>query len=255
MELQVFQNPSFGAVRVLTDEKGEPWFVAKDVCEVLGYSNTRDAIAKHVDKEDKQVLTSRNATLENIPNRGLVVINESGVYSLILRSKKPEAKKFKRWVTSEVLPAIRKHGGYLTPEKIEEILSNPDTIIKLATELKKAKEEKARLESKLIEVKPKVEFAEQVAEADNAILMRDFAKILSKKGVVIGEKKLFKWLRENGYLMKDNMPYQHYVDMGIFCVVETVKEHSYGTKAYRTTRVTGKGQVYLFKKLKEKGGF
>lgn len=132
-EMKVFTSSEFGTVRTVTIE-GEPWFVGKDVAEILGYGNTRDAILSHVDDEDRRVIQkSENATFE-IPNRGMSLVNESGLYSLILGSKLSSAKRFKHWVTSEVLPSIRKHSAYLTPEKVEEFLLNPDTIIRLATE-------------------------------------------------------------------------------------------------------------------------
>ena len=135
MKVEVFKNEQFGEIRVL-EKGGEPWFVGKDVAEMLGYSNSRDALKKHIDEEDKGV-----AKCDTLRGRQiLTIINESGLYSLILSSKLAEAKKFKRWVTNEVLPTIRRHGAYLTDDKIEEILSNPDTIIKLATELKEKRE-------------------------------------------------------------------------------------------------------------------
>ncbi len=135
MFIKVFKG-DLGAIRALRDESGEPWFVANDICKILGYSNPRDAVAKHIDDEDKRV--SQIATPSG--SQKTIVINESGLYSLILKSKLPQAKKFKRWVTSEVLPAIRKYGGYLTPEKIKEIIANPDTVIELATQLKQLQE-------------------------------------------------------------------------------------------------------------------
>lgn len=128
-------------VRTLTVDN-EPYFVGKDVAEILGYSNTRDALSKHVDEDDKEILTSRNTTLENLPNRGLTAVNESGLYSLIFSSKLESAKRFKRWVTSDVLPAIRKHGIYATDSVIENTLNNPDYIINILTEYKKEKRAK-----------------------------------------------------------------------------------------------------------------
>lgn len=151
--IQVFSNPEFGSLTTITID-GEPWFIGKEVAEKLGYERGTKAVIDHVDSEDKQVflkshfrnLESGNSkVLENIPNRGLTCINESGLYSLILSSKLPSAKKFKHWVTSEVLPAIRKHGAYLTPEQIEKILLNPEAIIKIATALKEEREKNERL--------------------------------------------------------------------------------------------------------------
>ncbi len=245
MKLELFKNNEFGAVRVLADERGEPWFVAKDVAKILGYTNPQKAIRDHVDEDDKrgERIVTTSGTQEAI------LINESGLYSLILRSKLEKAKKFKKWVTSEVLPAIRKHGGYLTPEKVEEVLLNPDTIIKLATELKREREEKEKYQQKVMELKPKAFFAEVVNNSEDLILVREFAKLISKGNFSIGEKKLYKWLREQGYLMSNNQPYQRYVDIGIFKVIERSRTDDKGTKIYYTTKITGKGQVYLQKKI------
>ena len=156
-ELQIFKNAEFGSIRTTTIN-GEPYFVGRDIAEILGYSNTKDAISTHVDEEDRTVIQrSENTTLE-IPNRGLTVINESGLYSLILSSKMPNAKKFKHWVTSEVLPAIRKHGVFA----VDEVLANPDVLINALMELKKEREEKSALQQivaiqnqQIIEMKPK----------------------------------------------------------------------------------------------------
>lgn len=148
-DLQIFKNNEFGEIRVL-EINNEPWFVGKDVAEILGYSNSKDAIKKHVDEEDKQVIQrSQFATLE-IPNRGMTIINESGLYSLILSSKLPNAKKFKRWVTNEVLPSIRKHGAYMTEDTIEKALTNPDFLIQLATKLKEERELRIKAENEKI---------------------------------------------------------------------------------------------------------
>lgn len=145
MKVEVFKNEQFGEIRVL-EKGGEPWFVGKDVAEMLGYKNLSDALRKHVDEDDKGV-----AKCDTLRGRQiLTIINESGLYSLILSSKLAEAKKFKRWVTNEVLPTIRRHGAYLTDDKIEEILSNPDTIIKLATELKEKREKIKQLETEVV---------------------------------------------------------------------------------------------------------
>lgn len=145
LELFNFENQQVRTLLI----NGEPIFVGIDVTKILGYSNSRKALADHVDDDDKMLLTSQNVTLENLPNRGLIGINESGLYSLILSSKMPNAKKFKRWVTSEVLPSIRKHGAYMTSEKIEEALLNPDTIINLATQLKSERQAREEAESQL----------------------------------------------------------------------------------------------------------
>lgn len=147
-ELQIFKNPEFGKVRVI-EKDGEPWFVGKDVAEILGYCDTKSALADHVDKEDKQIIQKGQIATFDIPNRGMTIINESGLYSLILSSKMPDARRFKRWVTNEVIPSIRKHGAYMTPEKLEEVLLNPDTLIQLAQNLKTEQEARKKAEKEL----------------------------------------------------------------------------------------------------------
>ena len=246
MNIEIFKNNEFGAVRVLTDERGEPWFVAKDVCDVLGIQNSRRAVKEMVDEDDVR----KTYIIDNLGRKQeTYIINESGVYSLILRSKKSQAKKFKKWVTGEVLPAIRKHGLYATPDTLERIISNPEFGIKLLQELKKEREEKEKYKQKVIELKPKAFFAEVVNNSEDLILVREFAKLISTDKFKIGEKKLYQWLREQGYLMKNNQPYQKYVEMGIFKVVENPKTNIKGVALYKTTKITGKGQVYLQQKI------
>jgi len=246
MEIQVFKNNDFGEVRTLVDERGEPWFVATDICKILNIKNSRRAVKEMVDEDDVR----KTYTIDKLGRRQeTTVVNESGLYSLILRSNKPEAKKFKKWVTAEVLPAIRKHGGYLTKEKVEEALLNPDVIIKLATDLKKEREAKNKALEKVEELKPKAFFAEVVNNSESLMLVRDFAKLISKGDFVIGERKLFRWLREHGYLMKNNEPYQKYVDMGLFKMTESSKADGKNIMLFKTTRITGKGQVYLQKRI------
>lgn len=257
-DLKVFKNNEFGAIRtvVINDE---PWFVGKDVAEILGYENTRKAIISHVDEDDKKILKSQNGTLENMPNRGLQIINESGLYSLILSSKLPKAKQFKHWVTGEVLPTIRKHGGYLTQEKMEEALLNPDVLIKLATQLKSERDARKQAEQLIESQKPKVIFAEAVSTSKDGILVGMLAKLLHQNGVKIGQNRLFEWLRDKGYLMKrgvdKNMPTQRSKELGLFDVKESVVGNPDGSiRLTRTPVVTGKGQIYfinLFLKKKE----
>ncbi|WKV08164.1 phage antirepressor [Thermoanaerobacterium sp. CMT5567-10] len=250
-DLQIFSNKEFGQVRVIIKDN-EPWFVGKDVAEVLGYSNTRDALAKHIDEDDK----SDVAIYDGSQNRNMTIINESGLYSLVLSSKLPTAKRFKKWITSEVIPSIRKHGAYLTPEKIEEVLLNPDTIIQLATQLKQEREEKLKLEEKIKQDKPKVLFADSVAISDTAILIGELAKLLKQNGIDIGEKRLFEWMRSNGYLISRkgtdyNMPTQKSMELGLFRIKETSITHSDGhVTISKTAKVTGKGQIYFINKFK-----
>lgn len=232
----------------------EPWFVANDVANVLGYSNQRDALSKHVDGEDKITLTSQNATLENIPNRGLSAINESGLYSLILSSKLPQAKEFKRWVTSEVLPTIRKHGMFAT----DELLDNPDFAIATLQKLKEEREAKKLLEATIEEQKPKVIFANAVSASHTSILVGEFAKLMRQNGVNMGQNRMFVWLRENGYLINrkgsdKNMPTQKSMELGLFEIKETTINHSDGhISINKTPKITGKGQLYFADKLLSK---
>lgn len=244
-ELKVFENHEFGTLRGVEID-GESWLVGKDVAERLGYKDTSDALKKHVDEEDK--LTRRFA--DSGQNREMYIINESGLYSLVLGSKLTNAKKFKRWVTSEVLPAIRKHGGYLTAEKVEEALLNPDVLIRLATELKDEREARRALESKVAEDAPKVLFAQAVEQAENSILVGDLAKLIKQNGTDIGQKRLFARLREEGYLGKTgesyNMPTQRAMEMQLFRISErTINNPDGSVRLTRTVKVTGKGQVYF----------
>lgn len=236
----------------------EPRFVAKDVAKILGYSRTADAVRTHVDPEDKGVGEIQTPG----GKQKLQIINESGLYSLILSSKMPNAKRFKRWVTSEVLPAIRKHGAYMTDEKIEEVLTDPDTIIKLATQLKDERQQRLieqqlrrDAESQVREMKPKAMFADSVATSESTVLVGELAKIIRGNGVDIGATRLFRWMREHGYLINRkgsdwNMPTQRAMDLGLFKIKETTINHSNGTTSIsKTPKVTGKGQQYFINKF------
>lgn len=245
-ELQVFKNQEFGSVRTLVINS-EPWFVGKDVAEALGYKNTKDALAKHVDSEDKEILKSQNATLENIPNRGVTVVNESGLYSLVLSSKLPSAKKFKRWVTSEVLPALRKTGQYQVKE-----LSGSELMAKALIEAQSVLAAKDKV---IEEMKPKVVFADAVATSHTSILVGELAKILKQNGIDMGQKRLFAWLREKGYLIKRqgidyNMPTQKAMELGLFEIKEGSYVNGSGVSIItKTPKITGKGQQYFINKF------
>lgn len=256
-KLKVFSNSEFGSIRTLEINE-EPYFVGKDVAEILGYSNTKDAIISHVDEEDKTIIQkSGNATL-GIPNRGLTVINESGLYSLILSSKLPTAKKFKHWVTSEVLPSIRKHGAYMTDNTLEQALTSPDFLIQLATKLKEEQQARAKAEQQIETDKPKVLFADAVSASKTSILVGELAKILKQNNIDIGQNRLFEWLRNNGYLISRkgtdyNMPTQYSMELGLFEVKETVITHSDGhVSVSKTPKITGKGQQYFINKFLNK---
>ena len=249
-KIEVFTNAEFGQVRTLTIDD-EPYFVGKDVAIILGYAKPTDAVRKLVDEEDRGI--SKMETPSGIQE--MTIINESGLYSLILSSKLPNAKRFKRWVTSEVLPSIRKHGAYMTDSTLEQALTSPDFLIKLATELKTEKEKRQALEVQAEENKPKVLFADAVSVSNTSILVGDLAKIIKQNGVNIGANRLFAWLRDNGYLIKRkgsdyNMPTQYSMDLKLFEVKETVITHSDGhTSISKTPKVTGKGQQYFVNKF------
>lgn len=254
-ELQIFNSPEFGQARIVTID-GEPWFIAKDVATALGYSNTRDAIAKHVDDDDKNTVVIRDG--KGNPNQ--TIINESGLYSLVLSSKLPTAKKFKHWITSEVLPAIRKTGGYIANAETmtdAEIMSKALLIAKQTIE---SREQRIQfLESETERMRPMEVFANATAASDTSILVGELAKLIKQNGVDMGQNRLFKWMRENGYLIKSgaqrNMPTQKSMNLGLFEIKErNVANPDGSVMIVRTPKVTGKGQIYfvnLF--LKNKG--
>lgn len=245
-QLQVFQNAEFGKVRTVVID-GEPWLVGKDVTAILGYQNASKALADHVDDDDKL----NNESLSSLGQRGGWLINESGFYSLVMGSKLPTAKKFKRWVTSEVLPTIRKTGAYV---------ANPDSYM-ITDPVERAKkwieEETVRQDqAKQLEAqKPMVLFASSVSTSKAEILVGELAKILKQNGVDMGEKRLFAWLREHGYLINRkgtdwNMPTQYSMERGLFRIKETTVNHSDGhTTVNKTPKVTGKGQIYFVNKF------
>ncbi len=246
-ELQIFNNPEFGNVRTM-EIAGEPYFVGKDVATVLGYAKPLNALTTHVDTDDslKQGLIDNMGRMQDT-----IFINESGLYSLILSSKLPNAKKFKRWVTAEVLPTVRKHGAYMTPDKIEEVLMNPDTIIQLANTLKAERERNLALSEQIEQDKPKVLFADAVSSSKTSILVGALAKLLKQNGVEMGQKRLFAWLRENGYLIRQkgsdwNMPTQSSMERGLFEIKESTHLDGNGCNiTTKTPKVTGKGQQYF----------
>lgn len=226
----------------------EPYFVGNDVAKILGYSNYRKAVFEHVDDEDKLRTQIRYAG----QNREVTVINESGLYSLILSSKMPNARKFKHWVTSEVLPAIRKHGAYMTDEKAFDVVNNKDG---LASLLQQAADQLRAKDIQIEKMKPKALFADSVATSKSTVLIGELAKILRGNGVDIGATRLFRWMREHGYLINRkgsdwNMPTQRSMNLGLFKIKETTINHSNGTTSIsKTPKVTGKGQQYFINKF------
>lgn len=245
-KLQVFNNPEFGEIRTVTIS-GEPWFVGKDVAERLGYSEPRSAVSKKVDADDRGV--SKMATPSGIQE--MTVINESGLYSLVLSSKLPTAKKFKRWITSEVIPTIRKTGGYVQNDDafINTYLPYADdsTVALFKSTLATVRSLNAKIEKD----KPKVLFADAVSTAKTSILVGELAKILKQNGVDIGQNRLFEYLRKNGYLISRrgsdyNMPTQRSMERGWFEIKETAITHSDGSIGVsKTVKVTGRGQQYF----------
>lgn len=241
-ELKVFKSEEFGSVRVV-EINNEPWFVAKDISDFLNYSDA-SAMTRHLDEDEKA-----NCQIDSM-SKSQIIINESGLYSAILRSKRPEAKKFKKWVTSEVLPTIRKTGGYLgnTEEMTEEEIMARALIV-----AQKTIENKNKI---IEELKPKAIFADAVSASHTSILVGELAKILKQNGVDTGQKRFFEWLRDNGYLIKRkgsdyNMPTQKSMEQGLFEIKETTINHSDGhISISKTPKVTGKGQVYFINKLK-----
>lgn len=248
------QNFNFKGAEVRTMLiNDEPYFVGKDVAKVLGYSNSRKAIKDHVDAEDKEDgVTIRDSIGRN---QNATLINESGLYSLILSSKLPNAKEFKHWVTSEVLPTIRKHGAYLTDKKAAEIVTNKDALADL---LKQASDQLKAKDLQIAEMKPKALFADAVTESNTTILVGDLAKLIKQNGVNIGQRRLFQWLRNNHYLISRkgadyNSPTQRSMEMGLFEIKESTHVNGAGVViTTRTPKVTGKGQQYFINKfLKE----
>lgn len=239
-ELQIFENPEFGRVRTTVID-GEPWFVAADVCHALDIGNPSDALNRL--DSDERTLVSIEGASNGKPVNG---VNEPGLYSLVLGSRKPEAKAFKRWITHDVIPAIRKTGGYHVPQSPEE---------QMAQGLLAAQKLLAEKDKRIEEMRPKEIFADAVSVSKTDILIGDLAKLIKQNGHDIGQKRLFLWLREKGYLIKRkgldwNMPTQKAMEMKLFRVKETVVTHSDGhTTISKTTKVTGKGQVYFVNKF------
>lgn len=221
----------------------EPYFVGKDVAKILGYSNTRDALSRYVDSEDKGV--AKLDTLGGKQNQ--TIINESGLYSLILSSKMPNAKRFKHWVTSEVLPTIRKHGAYMTDQKAFDVVHNKDG---LASLLQQAADQLREKDIQIEEMKPKAMLADAITASETSILVGEMAKILKKNGVNTGQNRFFKWLRANGYLIKRkgtdyNMPTQKSMNLKLFEIKERTIVDGNSTRIVKTPKITGNGQQYF----------
>lgn len=242
--LQIFNNEEFGVVRTVTIDN-EPWFVASDICKALEISNVSVAISR-LDEDERSKFNLGRQGEGNI-------VSEYGLYSLVLASRKPEAKKFKRWVTHEILPSIRKYGVYA----VDELLDNPDMAIKAFTALKEEWEKNRLLRSDNERMKPHAVLGQAITTANTSILVGDLAKILRQNGIEVGGKRLFEWLRENGYLIKRkgtdwNLPTQRSMEMGLFEIKESVHIDGNGcNRITRTPKITGKGQEYFINKFLE----
>ena len=242
-EVQLFNFENHEVRSLLINS--EPWFVGRDVAEVLGYKKPENAIANHVDDDDKTT-TLIQGIGSNYKSKTMI-INESGLYSLVLSSKLPSAKKFKRWVTSEVLPALRKTGQYQVKE-----LSGQELMAKALIE---AQNVLAAKDKQIEEMKPKALFADAVATSHTSILVGELAKILKQNGIDMGQKRLFAWLREKGYLIKRqgtdyNMPTQKAMELGLFEIKEGSYVNGSGVNiTTKTPKITGKGQQYFINKF------
>lgn len=245
-ELKIFTNSTFGNVRVIK-QNGEQWFVAKDVCDCLDISNSRQALSRLDNDEKNSVILN-----DGIPgNPEKSIVNEYGLYNLVLSSRKPEAKEFKRWITHDVIPSIRQHGAYMTIDTVERAMNDPDFIIGLLTNFKQIKTEKEQALKQIEADKPKVLFADTVSASHTSILIGELAKIMKQAGLNIGQNRLFERLRQDGYLISRkgtdyNMPTQKAMDLKLFEIKETTVSHADGhISVNKTPKVTGKGQQYF----------
>lgn len=247
--IQVFNNPLFGNVRVIGTE-ANPLFCLTDVCKSLDLQTA--AVMRRLGDD---VISSHpiSDSLGRIQQANFV--NEDGLYDVILDSRKPEAKQFRKWITSEVLPIIRKHGAYMTDKSIEKALTDPDFLIQLATELKNEKQKRLQAEQTIVESRPKVLFADAVTTSSDSILVGELAKLIKQNGINTGQKRLFEWMRNNGFLCKKygesfNEPTQHSMELGLFELKKTVIQKPDGSSIIsKTTKVTGKGQIYFVNKF------
>ena len=254
--IMAFENAEFGTIRAVS-EGGEPWFVAKDVCDALGLSNTTEALRN---LDDDEVGSISNSEVAQNGGRAPRIISEPGFYKIVMRSRKPEAKAFQRWVTHEVLPAIRRDGGYMAAKPDETPEETMARALRIADEtMRRQKERIESLSSANAEMRPKALFADAVAASESTCLVGELAKMLRQNGVEIGQNRLFAWMREEGYLGKSgcnrNVPTQRAMDMGLFRIKETAVTHSDGhVTVTRTPKVTGKGQAYFVNRFIEAEG-
>lgn len=236
------------SLRTLTDKAGEPWFVAKDVCDILELGNTTNAL-RALDEDEKTNFTNCNVAQNG--GRAPLIISEPGLYKLIMRSRKPEAKEFQRWVTHEVLPQIRKTGGYIPTTDADDDMTILAKAVMIGQRTMEAQKRKiAEQQTRIVELEPKARFADAVAASDGTCLVGELAKMLRQNGMDIGQNRLFRLLQADGYLGKSgsnrNVPTQRAMDLGLFRIKETTVTHADGhTTVSRTPKVTGKGQRYF----------
>lgn len=246
--IQIFNNPSFGNVRVAGTEVN-PLFCLADVCKALDLQPS--AVMRRLDDG----VISNNPITDNLGRQQVAnFVNEDGLYDVILDSRKPEAKQFRKWITSEVLPTIRKHGAYMADNIIEKTLSDPDYLIQLATTLKQERQQRIEAERKVAAAQPAVTFTQAVSGSASSCLIGELAKLINQNGYPIGERRLFKWLRENGYLgtkgERYNIPNQRYIEQGLFELKKGTRSGNNGVMHTTiTSKVTGKGQVYFVNKF------
>ncbi len=247
-EIKVFENSELGKVRVSVVD-GEPMFCLSDICDVIGVCNSRNVKAR-LDVYDVRQIDIIDSLGRN---QQATFVTESGLYDVIIRSDSEKAKPFRRWVTTDVLPSIRKHGAYMTPETIEKTLTSPDFIIQLATQLKNEQEKRKQAEAKIEADKSKVLFSEAVEASKKSILIRELAKIITQNGYQIGEKQLYERLRKAGYLCSvgesRNQPSQTYMNMGLFEIKKRVIVTGEESKVCTTTVLTPKGVRYFVNKF------
>jgi prophage antirepressor-like protein len=250
-EIKIFESDDFGTVKTADDGKGNILFCGLDIAKSLGYSNPRKAISDHCKKDG----VTKRYIIDNLGRKQETsFISEGNVYRLIARSKMPQAEKFEKWVFDEILPSIRRHGAYMTDDILAKTIENPDFLINLLTEMKEEKQRRIVAEEKIKADRSKVLFAESVEVSKGSILVGDLAKLIKQNGYEIGQKRLFEWLRANGYLMKSgnsyNMPTQYAMELGLFEVKEHVINNPDGSvRVTRTPKVTGKGQRYFINKF------
>ncbi len=250
-EIKIFSNPQFGEIRTAIGENGEPMFCLPDLCRVLDLTPSK--VAQRLGDD----VLSKYPTIDTLGREQMTnFVDEDGLYDAILDSRKPEARKFRKWITSEILPAIRKHGVYATPQTIDSLLADPDNAIKVFQALKEERELRQLAEAKIEADAPKVLFHDAVTGSKSTCLVGELAKIITQNGYKIGQNRLFEWLRENGYLGKRgeyyNIPNQQYMEMGLFDVKKTVHDENGVMVTKTTTKVTSKGQAYFINRFLNK---